>query len=234
VAQSDPATRPTLVDGALNGKPVVRFGGGQWLDGPAVLPEGCPALTIAAVWRRADTQGATVVCEQADDGPGRRASLLSVGDRYGFNGQNNDQHDIAPNVGGLWNLTVMTLDDRGMVRIWHNDERGGAGVCGQIVRPMQKVGARLFRVGGKITENSERLRGDVAEILVYDRALTYADVKALNEHLGSKWGVGKPDTAGRRSSSRTTPCSRASASRVGSWPPTPTGLSTISRAPRAA
>jgi beta-fructofuranosidase len=199
VAQADAARQPTLVEAAIGGKPAVRFSGAQWLDGRAPLAEGSRSLTIATVWRRLDGDGAAVICEQADDGPGRRASLLTVQDRYGFNGQNNDQHDLLPYAGGLWNVTVMTLDENGLVRLWHNDERGGTGASGQIVRPMQNVGARLFRVGGKITADNERLRGDIAEVQVYDRALSYAQVKALNDHLGAKWGVGKPGEGGKRS-----------------------------------
>jgi beta-fructofuranosidase len=157
-----------------------------------VLPDGCCTLTIAAVWRRADTQGAQVICEQADDGTGRRASLLTVAEAYGFNGQNNDQHDLLKYRAGLYNLSVLTLEDSGVVRLWHNDERGGTGARGQIVRPTQNTGARRSRVGAKLTSGGECLRGEIAELLVYDRVLDYAEVKALNEYLGAKWGVGKP------------------------------------------
>jgi beta-fructofuranosidase len=54
-------------------------------------------------------------------------------------------------------------------------------------------------VGGKITSGDERLRGEIAEILVYDRVLEYAEVKALNEYLAAKWDIGKPAADGERS-----------------------------------
>jgi len=199
LAQPDAASRPAFVDAALNGLPVLRFAGRQFLDGPAVLPEGAADFTFAAVWRRDDTQGAQVICEQADDGIGRRASLLTVGEAYGFNGQNNDRHDLLRFYAGLANLSVMTLEGAGWVRLWHNDERGGTGARGQIVAPMQNTGARLFRVGGKVTSGNECLSGDIAEILVYDRVLSWPEVQALNEYLGAKWGVGKLGADNQRS-----------------------------------
>ena len=189
VAQADAACRPTLVADGLNGKPVVRFNGEQYLDGVAVLPDGCSEFTFAVVWRRIDTLGAAVVCEQADDGPGRRASVLTVNERYGFNGQNNDQHDLLPYGGGLWNLSVVMVGKGGLVRVWHNDSRGGTGASGRIDGALQKVGVRRFRLGAKVQDGSERLRGDIAEALVYSRALAFAEVKSVNEYLAERWGV---------------------------------------------
>lgn len=200
VLQSDPGARPQLLRGALNGLPAVSFTGTEYLDGPPVLPEGDMSLTIVAVWRR-EGEGpiGEVVCEQADDGPGRRASLLIVGDRYGFNGQNNDQHQLVRYEVGLPVLTVLTLSEDGMVRIWHNDERTGTGAGGRIDRTLQNTGARRFRVGDKETMRGEGLRGQIGEILIYDRVLTFEEIAALNLELGTKWGIGVPNDDGSRS-----------------------------------
>jgi beta-fructofuranosidase len=191
VAQADAGARPTLVGGAVNGLAAVRFSGSSHLDGPPVLPEGCRTLTIAAVWRRQDANGVQVICEQADGGVGRRASLLTVNSSYGFNGQNNDEHGLVEYRGGLWNLSVLTVDDSGVVRLWHNDSRGGTGARGQISRTVQNTGARMFRLGSKITSGDECLQGDVAEVLVYDRVLRFAEVQGVNGYLGEKWAIGK-------------------------------------------
>ena len=196
LAQADPSQRPDLVPEVVNGLSVVRFDGQDCLDGPAVLPEGAACFTMAAVWRRSDTQGAQVICEQADAGTGRRASLLTVHERYGFNGQNNDQHALVRYQPGLFAISVMTLDDSGLVRLWHNDVRHATGACGPVSRPQQNTGARLFRVGAKITAGNERLVGEIAEILVYDRVLAFDEVQTLNEHLGAKWGIGQPREEG--------------------------------------
>lgn len=192
VTQTDPAAQPCLAASAANDLPAVRFSGKEHLDGPAVLPEGCGTFTLAAVWKRVDTVGVQVICEQADNGVGRRASLLTVNDGYGFNGQNNDEHSLLRYRGGLWNLSVLTLDATGVVRLWHNDARGGAGARGRINRALQNTGARMFRLGAKIISDTERLQGEIAEVLVYDRVLEFTEVQALNQYLGDKWGIGKP------------------------------------------
>ncbi|MFW6162379.1 MAG: glycoside hydrolase family 32 protein [Planctomycetota bacterium] len=178
---------------------MVRFSGKEYLDGPAVLSEGDSSFTIIAVWMRTRAGGgAQVICEQASPGIGRRASLLTVRDRYGFNGQNNDQHRLVAFKKGLFNLSILTLDKTGAVRLWHNDNTGGTGAKGHIRRSLQDTGTTAFRVGAKIAGGGERLCGDIAEILVYDRVIAFEEVQALNEYLGRKWGLGKKDDQGTR------------------------------------
>ena len=199
VKVDDESRQPSLVPKALNGLPVVRFSGEEYLDGPAVLSEGDSSFTIVAVWMRTRAgEDAQAICEQASPGIGRRASLLAVRDRYGFNGQNNDQHDLVAFKTGLFNLSILTLDDTGTVRLWHNDNRGGTGARGPINRTRQNTGTTAFRVGARIAGGGERLCGDIAEILVYNRVIAFEEVKALNEYLGRKWGLGKRDSKGNR------------------------------------
>ena len=197
--QPDAGKQPIAVLDALNGLPVLRFSGSEYLDGPAALAEGDASFTIAAVWKREDTTAAQVICEQAADGEGRRASLLTVNDAYGFNGQNNDQHGLVQYAAGSFNLSILTLDDTGMVRLWHNDSRGGTGARGQIDRTLQNTGDDRFRVAAKAATGGEFLRGEIAEILVFDRVLESLEIEALNGVLGGKWDVGKPDEDGNRS-----------------------------------
>lgn len=198
VRQPSEPKQPALKTDALNGLPVVHFSGNEYLDGPAVLPEGDCSFTMAAVWRRSDTDRARVICEQAAPGIGRRASLLTVNGRYGFNGQSNDQHKLLGYKADSFTISVLTLDKEGAVRLWHNDRSGGTGARGFINRQKQNTGAAGFRVGAKITNDGERLRGDIAEILIYDRVITYKETVALNEYFGEKWDLGKEDGKGNR------------------------------------
>ena len=199
VKADDESRQPSLIPKALNGLPVVRFSGKEHLDGSAVLSEGDCSFTIVAVWMRTRANDdAQVICEQASPGIGRRASLLTVRGDYGFNGQNNDQHRLMPFKRGLFNISILTLDDTGKVCLWHNDNARGTGASGRIVRARQNTGAKAFRVGGKAVGAGERLCGDVAEILVYDRVIAFEEVKAINEYLGRKWGLGKKDGKGNR------------------------------------
>lgn len=197
LSQSDAAHQPSLVLDALNRLAVVRFNGQSWLDGPAVLPEGDDTFTFAAVWLKTDTSTVAAIGEQADDGVGRRASLLTVHESYGFNGQNNDEHGLLRYPANRAVLSVMTLDATGTVRLWHNDGEGGKGVMGRIDAALQNVGTKLFRVGGKAMAGNERLRGDIAEFLVWERELAPDEIAAVNDSLGTKWGIGKVSTVSR-------------------------------------
>jgi beta-fructofuranosidase len=198
VEQPDSTLRPVRVPGALNGMPVLVFSGKEFLDGPAVLQEGDLTFTFAAVWRRENTVGSQVICEQGAGGPGRRASLLTVDDRYGFNGQNNDQHSLLPYRASYFTVSVLTLDESGFARLWHNDSQTGTGARGQIDGTLQNTGATRFRVGAKIEGGGERLNGRIAEVIVYDRVLEPAEIKELNRYLGAKWDLGQTDKDGRR------------------------------------
>jgi beta-fructofuranosidase len=199
VTQEDEGKRPLLIGAAANGLPVVRFAGKEFMDGSPVLPEGDKSFTLAVVWRRTGGDGAQALVEQAGGGVGRRASLLTVGDRYGFNGQNNDAHDLLPYRAGLFTVSVLTLEDDGTVRLWHNDTAEGTGAKGGIGAAVQDTGRDRLRLGAKATVDAEHLFGDLAEILIYDRVLDVAEVAALNEALGAKWGIGRADDTGKRS-----------------------------------
>jgi beta-fructofuranosidase len=196
--QEDEGKQPSLIGAALNGLPVVRFTGKEYMDGPAVLAEGAKSLTLVAVWRRTGGDGAQAIVEQAADGVGRRASLLTVFDRYGFNGQNNDVHDLLPFRAGLFTVSILTLEADGTVRLWHNDDATATGARSGIDGALQNVGKDRLRLGAKATINGEFLVGDIAEVRVYERALDDGEVAALNQQLGVKWGVGKADDQGQR------------------------------------
>jgi len=199
VSQAERTAQPVVVPEAANGLALVRFAGREFMDGPAVLPEGDDAFTLVAVWRRTGGDGAQAIVEQAGDGVGRRASLLTVGDRYGFNGQNNDQHDLLPYRGGLLTASILTLEEDGTVRLWHHDTAGATGAKGWVDPGLRNVGRDRLRLGAKAMTDGECLVGDVAEVLVYDRVLDMAEITALNQYLGDKWGIGIPDDKGKRS-----------------------------------
>ena len=81
VSQSDAARMPKRIvkDSELR-RPVVRFEGGQFLRGPAVLAKGDDSFTIIALWRRDHANDSQVIFEQnaGTRQAGRRACLLTV------------------------------------------------------------------------------------------------------------------------------------------------------------
>lgn len=78
----------------------------------------------------------------------------------------------------------MSVNERGLVTLWHN----GRAASGPIDSSLQHVGTQLLRVGAKHS-GVESFEGDIAEILIYDRLLDEGERRALESHLGAKWGL---------------------------------------------
>ena len=183
VQQADAAAQPE-VEKTASGEPVIKFDGNDFLDGAPVLPAGTNALTFAAVWQRDDFKGSQVIVEQSAPGNGRRASLLTNEGFYGFNGESNDAHNLLPFKTRQYTVSVLRLQADGTVTLLHN----GALKTGRINAAIQNVGADKLRIGGKIS-GGELLRGAIAEVLVYDRALSDAQLRAVSSDLSRKWGI---------------------------------------------
>ena len=195
MSQAAEDAQPMFVDNVLNGLPVVRFDG-DFLAGDPVLAEGDDDYTFIAVWN--PTRNATMaILEQAGPGNGRRAAILTTGLDYGFNGQSNDAHDMVLYSPGEWVTTIMTMDNAlpQNVHILHNDEEyvGGVANPGAL-----DVGVQAFYVGAKVINDGERLFADVAELIVYENALTAEERAQVALYLGTKVGeIGAPvDGAG--------------------------------------
>lgn len=113
----------------------------------------------------------------------RRIQGLGKG-TYGFNGESNDQHNLASYQPGVFALSTMTLEESDAVTLFHNGEK----VEGRIDIAKHDLGDEGFRIGAK-RNGSEFLNGDIAEILVYDRVLSQGERLALEKHLSDKWSL---------------------------------------------
>jgi len=115
--------------------------------------------------------------------------VLGISGSYGFNGESNDQHHLSPYQPGEFAVSVLSLDDAGVVTLFHNGWKSS----GAIDIGKQSVGNALFRVGAK-HDHSEFLEGDIAEIIVYDHVVSGAQRAAIEGYLRRKWGVGAAGT----------------------------------------
>ncbi|WP_176014123.1 glycoside hydrolase family 32 protein [Victivallis sp. Marseille-Q1083] len=189
---SAPAGRgPAVAASAIGRKKGVVFAGGNWLEGMAVLPENTRNYTLAAVWQRHARSGSEVIVEQAAPGSGRRAALLTVGRRYGYNGENNDAHGLAEYQAGEPVVSVLRVTGDGRVALWHN----GMPFYGGISAELMNLGAEQFRIGMR-GSGAEGLHGAIGEILIFDRALDDREAEALSERLIRRWAIfDQPDLA---------------------------------------
>ncbi len=86
---------------------------------------------------------------------------------YGFNGEQNDAHELRPAKPGEWMASVMRVFPDGRVVV--SDQNGTSE--GRIDAGKLNIGRHTFRIGAK-ADGTEGFSGDIAEILVYDRPLT--------------------------------------------------------------
>ena len=197
VGQTNTGLQPRVQRGAVGGRPAVRFDGGDWFAGSPVLAAGDDDYTYIAVWEPDRTNAVESVFEQADAGGAlaKRSSILAVFGKYGFNGQNNDRHDLVSYGADQLRVTMMTVDngrvenvhvaDNGRLYAGRTDGTGGG--------PNElNIGAGSTRVAAKVANNGENLDGDIAEILVYDHVLTSAELIQVNQYIDLKYGLGAP------------------------------------------
>jgi sucrose-6-phosphate hydrolase SacC (GH32 family) len=104
--------------------------------------------------------------------------------RYGFNGEDNDVHDLRGCAAGEWICSAVRLFDDG--KVVATDQNGSSE--GRIDINKQNLGTAVFCVGAKV-DGSEFLEGDIAEILVYQRPLSDNETKQTLAALQTKWGL---------------------------------------------
>jgi fructan beta-fructosidase len=190
VKAPEDAARPALGMALANGlRPLSFDGATQCLLGPAVLPEGQAVYTMVVLWR-ARRHGIQSVFEQAV-APlqgNTRAALLAVGEAYGFNGESNDRHDLVPYEPQAWRLTCLEMDTARSrnLRLWDN---GALHSAATLAPRALRLGAGGTAIGRKFSTANEFLDGEVAAVLVYERALPEDEREQLLAHLDLEWGT---------------------------------------------
>lgn len=188
------AARPQLVEDVLNGEPVLRFDGADdrldaRLNGPGVF--GSDAGTIYVVQRQtAASSFNTTVTWNAPNSLNKLTLHLTFGDEllfdYGSTGAGGRITGAQPDG---W-------DDQ-----WHVIEATRSGASGRLwVDGIDLVESEFtddlnvdtegdFLVGGS---GSALFGGDIAEILIYSRALTDSERAQVQGYLGEKYGLFSP------------------------------------------
>jgi hypothetical protein len=187
VAQANPAAQPTYHLAHINLLPAVVFDGSDLLSGTAVLPPG-PAWTIFAVlmttslgiWKWAlrlskdasevnagvmKTDAEKLVCIFTD-GPGSY-----------------HVHQSTPAfVPGLFAICVVAYDGvNQLVNLAATDE-----ITPEATVPSAATG---IDIGGNPWQGLEDWIGDIAEIIIYDSALSDGDRTLVENYLEAKYGL---------------------------------------------
>jgi hypothetical protein len=183
-----PGGGPVKVSAAINGhtRPVLRFDGNALLEVPRQPP---PNGTLFVVYRTASGGSAgqrLLGWEDSDVGhhgvglmPAPGGALHAI---LRDNGRVGDVMDARPVRG--FEIASVSWGPAGTTL--HRDG-AAAGARGETAAVSADPGIAALRVGGPGSGSSPRFRGDVAEVRVYDRKLTEAERRRVEEELRSTW-----------------------------------------------
>lgn len=172
--------QPTLVTGALNGLPVIRFGGAQsmYLTNPA----NPTTFTVFIVGRNSDpTENFSMI--------------LGPGGTYPNNQLRWENGSQALFVGTGNGLPVIT-SNIGNTRTYHALSARYDGSIMGVYRNGNLISSHSFSTSGPWTlsnigawYSTYFMIGDLAEVLIYARALTESERLDTNAYLGAKYGL---------------------------------------------
>ncbi len=181
--QGAAAARPTYVTNGFGGKPVVSFDGNDSLDFGPLLAGWPSAETTVFFVTRADAITANQIYYAVpDDGANRFLAHYSYG-----NGNSYFDFGNINTTGRLqWpNNQTLTL---ALMCYWN-----GSGVGQRAYRNGTLIAADAtagtFNPAGKSLLVGTGYQGDVAEMLIYNRALTTAERRRVGRYLAEKYGM---------------------------------------------
>ncbi|PTY02065.1 hypothetical protein DB346_10090 [Verrucomicrobia bacterium LW23] len=185
------AGQPTLVPNAINGKPAIQFPGDrrvEILNQPELNPT---TLTVVAVGKfdAPGTDQAPFVAKANDARNAGWALVQTAANSLGAwvvgPAQKSGSYQFARTWGTV-SATYTTSGGQSLATFINNISTGTpvtiTGTLGPVTEPL--------RIGGDGTRN---LRGSIAEILVFRRALTQPERADLDSYLSEKYGLYRPN-----------------------------------------
>ena len=192
-APFDDAGAPLWVDNAANGKPVLRFdGAGDYLEVPST-----PSVAITGdiasffVVKFDDFAAFRGVWAKTDinfPAPTDYYTLPGSGIPRAFRGDSTlTSLASVDGAGRLTTNTYLVLGFNQAGPVFTHYLNGAPFGSGQMNVTPADVGKPL-RIGTR-DDFATQMKGDIAELLIYDTALNSADLKSLAAYLGGKYGV---------------------------------------------
>lgn len=197
------AVRPKRVADQLNGKPVIRFDGNDWLQGSAQLVR--PATSMFIVGRYGNTTGRMALADLGtQSGSTYRHFGLeqntwgTVGSRYGFWTSGNSYDSATPTSAGAKIFGVVARSGPNTAITTGTDFYVNGSSSALTKRNtvtsdntyQDFAGARGFALAAfNDGAGSMPLTGDIAEVIVYPSTLTTAERQQVEGYLAHKWGL---------------------------------------------
>ena len=185
----------------VNGRRAISFnksGGvtnGLILNNPLI--GGLTTLTIFAVSRRLVNTDATAdyICGNYGSGPTTGFEFYFYGSSlYVYNANVGNIHSFNPTYPGVSYLStyVQAGNSSSQTSLYLQGALLSTGTNGQPITSTYN-----FVIGNGPNYTGERFRGDIAEIIVFNRALNTDELRLVHNYLGYKWGIVVDDTTCR-------------------------------------
>lgn len=172
--QTTEANRPLYKTNGLNGKSVLNFAGGQWLD----LSSACasaPVTVFLAAYRTYNSYGTYL-------GSSKFApSLINYGANIEFHTSTNETSSsiLWGTTSGLMVLAVTHVSDGGALHIYDKNISYASADKTGTFGGFTNIGKSNY---GKLSDN-------IYEIIIYNSVLAQADMEAVTTYLMTKWGI---------------------------------------------
>ncbi len=192
-AQPNAARAPKLIENVLNGKPVLRFEGGtKYLDVPSSPSVSFVGdLTTFFVVKLTDMSGYRAVWSKVLGNKPRPTDYYFLPDSnvprlYRGNSTQWLSADGAAAVpSGQFAVIGFSIADTAVAHFFNNQVNGRGTIS--LSNPAEDSGLPL-RIGSR-DDLVTQLKGDLAELLLYDAALSEADRGTVIEYLRAKYGL---------------------------------------------
>ena len=222
VSQSNSARCPALVNAAVNGLPAVRFDGGSDELDSSLLSAGGTGATFFVVTRGSQYQ--SLLRFQGTTG-NYLIYPWSTNQQFINSADGGTGGGITCGlVSGQWNIGEATYQAGDRMVTYCN----GSLVASRPAANVNLPGGMPFNLGA-YAGGSEYLQGDVAEVLIYSRALSDTERLTVEAYLNAKYAVIAPPTAPSSlsvrplSSTQTSLLWKASTNALGYWVERKTG-----------
>ncbi|HRW93899.1 MAG TPA: hypothetical protein P5560_13180 [Thermotogota bacterium] len=186
--QGSATLKPVYKTGVINGKPAIRFSGGRYLDTTLIPAVGAGARTLIAVIKngvKASGSSAEMILHYGEDQTGKAYGLAfkklgtnKIGTDHWNNGLESGM-DCTTESLILQSVYTGTQDI-----MYINGEESGRGTFA-----LNTGNESPLRVGKIITIPNFYYTGDIAEVIVYGRAITDSERREIEAYLAGKYGI---------------------------------------------
>ncbi len=203
--QATAAAKPTYKAGIRNGKPVVRFDGGDWLvlsgAGLGLLRNVTGATVIAVLQTALPGTGTYAIFISTGAGAGAARFTLareySVATNADIRARRLDADVVAEIHGagltaGAWSVATGRVDLSGAnrtARLWQSGGLLATSDTFLTSGSTSDTASLGIGIGAAPAAGANAITGDIAELLVWSRALDDGERRRVEHYLGRKYGI---------------------------------------------